>query len=94
MSSGGWLTTKKRGRDDDQIVRDRMRALESRRPKSKVRSPRKPPINARSKSSTKKTFKDNLDNFIDEDDDDPEDEVLTEDDENLTNESQMPNGPR
>ncbi len=77
------MTTKKRGRDDDQIVRDRMRALESRRPKSKVRSPRKPPINARSKSSTKKTFKDNLDNFIDEDDDDPEDEVLTEDDEEL-----------
>jgi hypothetical protein len=39
----GWLTTKKRGRDDEQIERDREKALLARKPNKKSRAKKDPP---------------------------------------------------
>jgi len=65
---GGWVSTKKPGRDDDLIARDRLRAIKAKKLKRKsvarARNPRKPPPRSLSSSS-----EDSLDGFIVEDDD-------------------------
>ena len=76
---GEWLTAKKRGRDDEQIARDKRIALQQRKQQRRPQAastvasaPKAPPPQPRSKQKKRSSLDSMDDDFIIEDDDDEE----------------------
>jgi len=76
-NSAGWIHTKKRGRDDEEIARDQARVLEARRRAKAVSRPVKPRVDKKlSKKVNNKLSKKHRRSYTSSEDDDDDDESM------------------